>query len=68
MYRIELIDEQENLITSHDYNDKITMMTAYNKIKNGVNIRYKLHGLTMQLFEGTDPENLHELTKYRGNF
>ena len=68
MYRIELIDDNEFLQASHDYNDKQTCMTAYNKIKNSVNVRYKLHGLTLQVFEGVDCENLHELTKYRVNF
>lgn len=68
MYRIELIDKNEILQAEHNYNDKQAMMIAYNKVKNSVNVRYKLHGLTMQVFEGQDVENLKELTKYRIEF
>ncbi len=68
MYRIELINDKEELINSEDYKNKIDMMISYNKIKKHVNIRYKLHGLTMQVFEGQHAENLREITKYRVEF
>ena len=68
MYRIELINKDEILQTGHDYKDKQSCMIAYNKVKNSVNVRYKLHGLTLQVFEGQDVENLRELTKYRVEF
>ena len=68
MYRIELIDKNEMLQAGHDYKDKQSCMMAYNKVKNSVNVRYKLHGLTLQVFEGQDVENLRELTKYRIEF
>lgn len=68
MYRIELIDKNEILQAEHNYKDKQSCMIAYNKVKNSVNVRYKLHGLTMQVFEGQDVENLKELKKYRIEF
>lgn len=68
MYRIELIDKNEILHAGHDYKDKQSCMVAYNKVKNSVNIRYKLHGLTLQVFEGQGMENLKELEKYRIEF
>lgn len=68
MYRIELIDKNEILQTEHNYNDKQSCMIAYNKVKNNANVHYKLHGLTMQVFEGQDVDNLRELEKYRIEF
>ena len=68
MYRIEIIDNNEILKASCNYKDKNDCMIAYNKIKNSVNVRYKLHGLTMQVFQGINENDLQELTKYRVEF
>lgn len=68
MYRIEIIDQNEILKASCNYKEKSDCIIAYNKIKNGVNIRYKLHGLTMQVFQGMNENDLQELTKYRVEF
>lgn len=68
MFRIEIVDAEERLHAEHNYNDKQDMIIAYNKIKNNVGRRYKLHGLTMQIFEGQDIENLKEILKYRIEF
>lgn len=68
MYRIEIIDAEECLHAGRNYNDKQDMMIAYNKIKNNIGRRYKLHGLTLQVFEGQDVENLKEILKYRIEF
>jgi hypothetical protein len=68
IYRIELIDQEENLLSSYNYNDKKDMMIAYNRVLKNVNRRYKLHGCTMQLFQGIHEDDLKELEKYRINF
>lgn len=68
MYRIEIIDTEEHLHAKHNYTNKQDMMIAYKKIKNNVGRRYKLHDLTMQVFEGQDMENLKEIRKYRIEF
>lgn len=68
MYRIEIIDAEERLHAEHNYRDKQAMMIAYNKVKNNVNVRYKLHDLTMQIFEGQDVDNLKEVRRYRIEF
>ena len=68
MYRIEIIDKNEILQASHNYKEKSDCMIAYNKIRNHVNVRYKLHGLTMQVFQGMNENDLQELTKYRVEF
>lgn len=68
MYKIEIVDAEERLHAEHNYNDKHDMIIAYNKIKNNVGRRYKLHGLTLQVFEGQDLDNLKEIRKYRISF
>ena len=68
MYRIEIVDQNEILITSHDYKEKKDCMIAYHKIKDHANVRYKLHGLIMQVFQGINENDLQELTKYRIDF
>lgn len=65
MYRIELIDKKENLIDFKNFHIKKEMMEIYNIVLNNFAIRHCYEGLTIQLFEGIDKDNLHELTEYR---
>lgn len=65
MYHLEIITLDEMLVYSQDFTDKIEMMIAYDKIINNLNTRNQYKGDQMQLFEGVDYENMHELTKYR---
>lgn len=68
MYRIELTDADENLISMENYNNKIELMIHYKKIVNNMNIRYKLHGLILSVYEGQHCENLKEIKKYKVEF
>lgn len=65
MYRIELIDKNENLIDFKNFHIKKEMMEIYNIVLNNFAIRHCHKGLTIQLFEGIDKDNLQELTEYR---
>ena len=65
MYHLEIITLDEMLVYSQDFKDKISMIIEYDKIVNNLNTRNQYHGNQMQLFEGVDYENMHELIKYR---
>ena len=65
MYHLEIISPDEMLLYSRDFTDKIEMMIHYNTIKNNLNTCNQYHGDQMQLFEGVDYENMHELERYR---
>lgn len=64
-YRIELIDKEEKLIDTRNFHTKQEMMIIYNTIIKNFAIRNSYKGLTIELFEGIDEDNLQELTEYK---
>lgn len=68
MYKIEIINKDEFLQAEDIFNDYSECMAKYNEVKNTPKIRYKLHGLIMQVFEGQSLEELRELTEKRVYF
>ena len=68
MYKIEIIDKNEFLQTEDIFQDLGECMAKYNEVKNTPKIRYKLHGLIMQVFEGQSLEELKEMTEKRVYF
>lgn len=68
MYKIEIIDKNEFLQAEDIFNDYSECMAKYNEVKNTPKIRYKLHGLIMQVFEGQNLEELREITNKRVYF
>lgn len=68
MYKIEIIDKNEFLQAEEIFENDLECMAKYNEVKNSPKIRYKLHGLIMQVFEGQNIEELRELTQKRVYF
>lgn len=65
MFRIEIVDKEENLLESEDFREYSEMMIKYNRIMRNLNTRKDLNNTIIMLFEGQDEENLHEITKHR---
>ena len=68
MYKIEIIDKNEFLQAEDIFENYSECMAKYNEVKNTPKIRYKLHGLIMQVFEGQNIEELREIKTKRVYF